>query len=264
MAHHTIPSPGLGRTHSRFLSRTGLASLAAISAAALLSGQHAQAISLNLITNGNFAVPGTAGQLTVNTSLAGWTGGGKEGFSGSQTTPPVFVFPSTSSPEPGDAFMGVVSFYGNPTSPSGNNFVALAADPIWGGSLTQTIDGLTVGNTYTLTFNWAGMQRQGAADVTMEDVQVTFGSSVQMTSVVTTLSQSFQGWQMATMNFTATAPSQALTFLGMSPPIGNQPWTALDDVLMTPDSVPEPGAFGLIGAAGLFVGGFRRYRKSAD
>src|SRR5579883_1286652 len=91
--------------------------------------------SAALIANGNFTSPGTSGQLTVNTSLTSWTGGGKEGNFGSQSTPPVFVFSTGTTLElstigvTGDAFMGNVDFYGATAAPGGGPVVAADGDP---------------------------------------------------------------------------------------------------------------------------------------
>jgi hypothetical protein len=43
-------------------------------------------------------------------------------------------------------------------SPNGGNFVGLDGDPVANGPLEQTIDGLTVGDKYELSFYWAGTE----------------------------------------------------------------------------------------------------------
>lgn len=236
---------------------------AALFAAALcfLAPRSARA---DLIQNGDFSSPGTSGQLTVNTTLTDWTGGGKEGGFGSQTTPPVFVFPATGGSVTGDAFMGSVSYYGNPMSPDGGRFIGADGDPAWAGSISQTVNGLTVGDTYTLTFNWAGAQQTGFSGDTTEKWQVSFGSATQNTATVSTPSQTFVGWQSATMTFTATSASQVLQFLAMGSPSGQPPWLLLDGVSMTDTSlaaVPEPSTLALAGISGLaLVGGGLRAR----
>jgi len=202
------------------------------------------------------------GQLTVNSyALAGWTDGGTEGFYGSQTTPPVFIFYPASSVllsstgVAGDAFMGTVKFYGV-TSPGldGAGVVAAEGDPSRAGSISQTVAGLMAGDTYSLTFNWAGARWIGFSGDTTEKWQVTFGSSTQSTSTEITPSETFAGWQKGSMNFTAPLTSEALTFLAIGEPPGEQPWLLLDSVSLTdttPSSVaPEPGSVVLMGNGG--------------
>lgn len=217
-----------------------------------------------LVLNGDFSNPGTPGQLTVNTSLANWTGIGKEGNFGSPTTPPVFVFPTTGGSVAGSAFMGSVSFFGNPQGPSGQRFVAADGDPDWAGGIQQTINGLTPGDSYDLNFNWAGAQQTGFSGDTTQKWQVTFGSQTQSTATVNTPSQSFVGWQSATLNFTATSSSQLLTFLAVGTPGGQPPWLLLNNVQMTPQLavIPEPSSIAIATFVGLcFIGNGIRARR---
>ncbi|HWE04174.1 MAG TPA: hypothetical protein VG326_17340 [Tepidisphaeraceae bacterium] len=198
-----------------------------------------------ILVNGSFS--GTAGQLTVNATLSGWTGGGKEDTTGSQTTPPVYVFGSTQgyTGVTGDAFMGDLQFPGIvPFSPSGHNFIAADGEADYAGSISQTIGGLTVGQQYTFAFNWAGVQRLGYADATTEQWQVTFGGSTQSTAIVNTPEQSFLGWQTASLDFIANSPSQLLTFQSVGTPIGPQPFSLLDNVTMT--ATPEPTSVAML------------------
>jgi len=227
----------------------------------------------SILTNGNFSSPGTSGQLTVNSySLTGWTGGGKEGAFGSQTTPPVFVFALGTANQlattgvMGDAFMGTVDFYGVTAAPGGGAVVAADGDPAWAGSISQTVSGLMVGDTYSLTFNWAGAQQQGFSGPTTEKWQVSFGGSTQTTSTVSTPSQTFEGWQTGSLTFTATSASEALTFLAVGSPSGEPPWLLLNGVSLTDTTsagAPEPGTLLLLGVGGaVLVGSVRRRRKA--
>ncbi len=218
------------------------------------SGGNAQA---NLAPNGDFAANGGPGQLTVNTTLSDWTGGGKEGGFGSQTTPPVFIFPASGGSVNGDAFMGSVGFYGNPTSPDGNSFIAADGDSAWAGSISQTISGLNAGSNYTLTFNWAGAQQLGFSGNTTEAWQVSLGSQTQSTATVNTPSQTFVGWQTASLSFAASSPSELLKFTAIGAPGGEPPWLLLDNVNLT---APEPVASAIFSVG--FVG-FMLHKRRA-
>ncbi len=234
--------------------------------AATFAASHS-ATAAEFIQNGTFTTNGGTGQLTVNTSLANWTGGGKEGLFGSPTTPPVFVFTGSTlaTGVNGDAFMGNVRFYGGaalvPPLGASSYVIAADGDPDWLGSLRQTVNGLTIGDSYHLTFDWAGAQQQGFAGPTTEKWQVSFGSSTQSTSVVSTPSQGFTSWQSASMDFTATSTSQLLSFLAVGTPGGQPPWALISNVSMT--NVPEPGTMGFLSVAGLVFAGWRRHRRSA-
>jgi hypothetical protein len=235
--------------------------VAAIAAfVSLVASYSAQAAPL--LSNGNFASNGGAGQLTVNTSLTSWTGGGKEGNFGSATTPPVFIYPAGTYSAPGDGFMGTVSFYGfNATTnpPGGGVVIAAAGDPQWKGSISQTINSLNVGDTYAVAFNWASAQQQGFSGNTTEDWQVSLGASSQTTTVASTTSQTFGGWKTASLNFTATSPSEVLAFTAIGTPSGEQPWSLLNGVTLTDtSSVPEPASLGLVGIVAVALLGRRR------
>lgn len=236
--------------------------LAAVTALILAStNAHAQ------LVNGDFALNSGSGQLTVNSSLTGWTGGGKEGNFGSQTTPPVFVFAAgttaqlSSTGVNGDAFMGNVKFYNATAAPSGGVVIAADGDPDWAGSIQQTVNGLTPGTDYILSFNWAGAQQQGFLGNTTERWQVTFGSSSQSTATVNTPSQQFIGWQTANMTFTATSVSQVLRFLAVGSPSGEPPWLLLNNVTLASAAAPEPGSLALLAAVLGGVGIAARRRK---
>jgi hypothetical protein len=219
------------------------------------------------LQNGDFATNGGAGQLTVNTTLANWTGGGREGTFGSQTTPPVFVFtPGTTTQlqttgVTGDAFMGNVRFWSATAAPGGGVIVAADGDHDWRGSISQNVSGLTVGGTYSLAFNWAGAQQFGFDGATTEAWQVTFGSSTLSTPTVSTPSHGFVGWQTAEMTFTATSASELLTFTADGTPGGLPPWLLLNGVTLTPSPAPEPSSAILFGVGvGVVVVGLRRRR----
>jgi hypothetical protein len=224
---------------------------------ALIAAPHGAHASGGLV-NGTFSTNGGTGQLTVNTTLTSWTGGGVEGRFGSQSTPPVFVFSLGTTTElsvtgaTGDSFMGNVKFYGATAAPDAGPVVAASGDSAWNGSLSQTVSGLTIGQAYSLTFNWAGAQEQGFSGSTTEQWQVSFGSTTISTSLESTPSQTFAGWQAGSMTFTPTATSQVLKFLAVGSPSGENPWLLVDDVNLAV-AVPEPNSSLMLGLAALIV-----------
>lgn len=123
-------------------------------------------------------------------------------------------------------------------SPSGGNFIALD-----GGyspntkAIIQTVDGLVAGGDYQLTFYWAAAQQKGFNGATTEAMQVTFGAQTLSTSTYNLPSHGFSGWMSATMDFTATAASQTLSFLAKGTPEGLPPFSLLDGVSVV--AVPE-------------------------
>ncbi|CAB1275301.1 PEP-CTERM sorting domain-containing protein [Candidatus Nitrosacidococcus tergens] len=134
-------------------------------------------------------------------------------------------------------------------APNGTNtFVGLDGDQTSGvqSSISQTIGDLTIGQQYTLTFDWGAAQMQSRDGDTQEYLAVTFGSDTQDTSTIDNPSHSFTGWQSETMTFTATAASQTLTFLSVGTPSGLPPMALLTNVSMVAN-VPEPSVMMLFG-----------------
>ena len=115
--------------------------------------------------------------------------------------------------------------------------------------VTQTISGLTVGDTYSLSF-WSMSNHDG---VGLQDWTVSFGTQTQ-TGLQTTPNAGDTGtWVQSSMNFTAGSTSQALTFLaqylpGSVPEMLNLDGVVLKDVTVT-SSVPEPASWAMLLAA---------------
>jgi len=246
---------------------------AAIAVLAIATGV-TSAHATNLVVNGSFsvlAVPGLATQIgTHGQTVTGWTSNnfanGVNGFN--------FVFTPGSADGSGASSQnsGTIKLWGPgdgsangmpATSPDGGNYLGL--DGVFRpGTLTQTINGLIVGQKYNLSFYWAGAQQRGFTGPTTEGIQVKLGNATQTTSIVSDPSKGFTGWQQTTMTFTATSSSEVLSFLALGTPKGVPPFSVLDGVsldLQTP--VPEPASLGLVltGIAG--VGGFIRRRSKS-
>ena len=212
----------------------------------------------NLVTNGGFELTTNGnGQLGYNTNAIGWTSTGY-----------TFIFaPGTADTTGAPGSIGTDYLWGpgngSPNgltiSPNGGNFVAADGgyDP---GPISQTINGLTLGEPCTVGFWWAGAQSRPGTGPTTEQWQVSFGSQTQFTSVVSNASEGFTGWTYNTMNFTASGPSDLLSFLAVGTPTGEPPFSLLDGVDV---EVPEPSSVLLITAIGAGCAGFRRMRRRA-
>ncbi len=147
--------------------------------------------------------------------------------------------------------------------PTGGNFIA--GDGAFGtAAVTQSLSSLTVGNTYRLSFYWAGAQQQGFDGATTENWQVTFGGQTFTTPTVSNSAHGFTGWFQQTFDFTATSTSQTLSFLAQGTPTGQPPFALLGGVNL--DLVPEFShwsVFAGFGVACTAVEAFRRRRRLA-
>lgn len=144
------------------------------------------------------------------------------------------------------------------SSPYGGNFVA-ADGAFEVGAITQTINGLSSGDTYAVGFYWAGAQQSGFNGITTEGWDVSLGGQTIDTPILTDPSHGFTGWQYSTLDFTATGSSEVLSFLAVGTPSGEPPFTLLADVSL--NQTPEPGTLTLL-FTGLMGGlGVLRSRK---
>ena len=211
-------------------------------------------------TNGSFetftnsANPGVASQLGNSgtggySSLAGWTiGSGTYGFlmaSGAADTTGSY------SPQFNSTFRlwgsndgGVATLPAS--SPDRGNYLALdGASGYRGTGISQTITGLTVGQQYLVTFDWASGQQYNFNGATNESLQVSLGNQTQTTATVQNVSHGFTDWVEQSFVFTADATSSTLNFLAMSTSGGLPPIVLLDGV--TFNAVPEPASLALVG-----------------
>lgn len=227
--------------------------LLALSAGAALAAGAAHAAPVNLVTNGNFeSTSNGLGQFDYTTSLTGWRSGPDgDGYN--------FVFGSTGADSTGtNGQYGNLQLWGPnngannglTASPVGGNFIA--ADGAYNTKpIIQTINGLTAGQKYDVTFYWAGAQQKNYDGAQTEQWKVSLGDQVQSTAVYQNTSHGFSGWQKETFTFTASAASELLSFLAVGTPTGVPPFSLLDGVSMTA-AVPEPASWAmLMGGLGL-------------
>ena len=243
-------------------------SLAFASVAALSFATGAQAAS-ELVTNGNFSSTYSTGSQSASTpSQLNYNGYGVTGWTNSPGNGYAFVFNPTlagsaaytSNGQYGDIQLYTSANGGSATAPAslvspvGGNF--LASDGLFQrATISQTINNLSVGTNYQLSFYWAASQQAGFNNSTTDRWTGTFGNASFATATVTNPDKGFTPWTKFTQIFTAGSTSQTLSFLADGGPVGGQPPCALlDGGRVT--AGPEPaswamalGGFGLIGAA---------------
>jgi hypothetical protein len=243
-------------------------------------------VRADLITNGNFT------QYT-----GGYTGGGytnapsqiDNSATGGYTNLTGWTVANAGLSDPTDAFYAYSFLYTSSTvntvgswfpsanaflkflptvapAPDGGNFVSLDGYS-QNNTLSQTITGLTVGQQYTLSFNWAAAQDATANNVPYSDqVDVSFGSSTQSTANTGLLDYgSFFAWTPVTMTFTADSTSDVLSFLADGTPYGGPPDVLLDNIQLTAAAVPEPSTLVLssIVTVGFIAVGLHRRARAA-
>jgi len=250
-------------SHVAKISRKAMLGMGA--ALVVLGCAVSQANATNLVTNGDFEsllVAGTASEFGSRYSSQQVTGWSTSGYN--------FVF------TPGSASgAGAMSEYGSglkmwssgnggvstfaSTSPSGGNFIG-ADGAYFADAITQSVSGLTVGQTYSLSFYWAAGQQYGFSGATTDKWTVSLGGDSFDTSTVSLASHDNTSWMYVTHDFVATATTETLSFLATGTPTGVPPFAFLDGVSLVAASggggsgVPEPATMALL-MSGLLVGG---------
>lgn len=140
--------------------------------------------------------------------------------------------------------------------------MALDGDDFGPSEISQTVTGLTAGESTTVSFYFAGAQQYGYTGATTEQLEVSLGGQSQLTPVLDNVSEGFTGWNLYTMTFTPTSSSEVLSFLAIGTPSGVPPMSLLADVSVS--SVPEPSSLALLGTGLAGLGSLmrRRFKKA--
>jgi hypothetical protein len=252
----------------------------------------AQASPLPNVANLNFVNTATAPKNTFTiVNPTGWTGGSGLIFIDSPGSP------GCAACADGPTYLTVYGPFPNPPIPG--NFVEADGNPSFESGFNQTITGLVPGTTYTLSFYQAGGQQTtfGNGTPTTEQWIVSLGTTgltiasggpvdpvygstdvyhsadpsatIVATPLMTTPSGGVTPWQFVTVNLTADATTDLLTFLAWGDKgstINLPPMVFLSGVNSQNVLAPEPGSVWLLGIAlfGLGLGvAMRRRRRQA-
>ncbi len=175
-----------------------------------------------------------------------------------------------------------------PLSPTSGGFMILDGDPSFTGPLSQTINGLVVGQTYTLGFWYADGELSNRNGFISEQLTGCFGgvmtpgggcvggdgfstptffnspSKAYGFNNPSGVPGDFSGWQHVSIKFTAHSTSQLLSFLAVGSPSNNLPPVSfLDGVTLTGAPEPELWAMMIVGFGGLGALARRRRARSA-
>ena len=228
------------------------ASSSCLIAALALLAMSGSAMAVPLVTNGSFESTKLTSSDTKDTfagNVSNWTGGSNLTFIDAPGTAANGTYLSVYGPFP-------------TTSPDGGNFVEADGLTTYSSAISQTINGLTVGTRYNVSFDQAAGQQAGFKGPTTEGWQVSLSDKTQTQTQTSSLFSLPQGgvgqWQAQVLTFTATATSEVLSFLAVGTPNGAPPISFLDGVSMT--VVPEPASMALLGA-GLIGFGVTRLRR---
>jgi hypothetical protein len=251
-------------------------SVATLVSAAASGGAYADPPLPGLV-NQNFTMYGGANPKASFSSVdpTGWTGGTGLIFIDSQTAPNRASDPT------------YLQTYGNPVGSIVGNYVEADGNPTFESGFNYTVTGLTVGQTYTLSFYQGASQQTGFSGATTNQWIVSLGTkgmsiscntnpctysnadpgaSVKASTLMNVPSEGTVGWQFVSVNLTADATSDLLSFLawGDNGNTANLPPMAFLSGVDSPPGlgVPEPSVWAMLIVGFLGVGGIVRRRRA--
>ncbi len=145
----------------------------------------------------------------------------------------------------------------NGLAAAGGNFAALDGD-FYTAAITQTVNGLQTGKTYTLTYDYAFGQQTGFSGDTNQNLTASVGSASVTSDTFAVPSHGFTGWQLGKLTFTADSTSEVLSFLAY----GDQPvppFALVSNVSIL--AVPEPATWAILTLGVFGVGAMARRRR---
>ncbi|HEX7325974.1 MAG TPA: hypothetical protein VF292_11585 [Rhodanobacteraceae bacterium] len=164
-----------------------------------------------------------------------------------------------------------------PTTSGSTAFMAMQAN-LANSGIQQNISGLTVGQSYTLSFYWAATMDN--IDTGVETSQLTASVAGQSFKTITqTVSSNngflglhstptFNGWLSESFTFVADTSSSVLKFIANGTPSGLPPYALLTGVSIDALPVPEPPVLAMFGGGllglGLLTLAARRRRQRDD
>jgi hypothetical protein len=260
---------------------------------ALSAAFAAQAQAQNLVVNGSFeSVANDAGKLMPGTdnyliksatetaafSLTGWTNASwvgvvyGSGLGDLAANSPLYNQNDLTKRKDNWVLRGQSAYPSSPnpsyvvpaSSPDGGNFFGSDAN-YYQGTLTQTVNGLVVGQSYTLSFWSAGGTLLTGGGGGYNDASwtatVTNGSKTDLNVKASTGQYSAVAgtspWLQTVVTFTASATSELLTFTPSGG--GSPPMALLDGVSIV--AVPEPAQWAMLGGGLLLIGARLRRRR---
>ncbi len=234
---------------------------------AALTVASAPAVAANLVTNGSFESSSYVSNSQFGGSyggqgVTGWTGLGTGAAGGGQNLQFYYFGGTQTSVSATNQFNDPLAYFYpsfSALSNDGGNFVALDGDGNYFGQVSQTINGLTVGQNYVLKFSWGSTQLINRSGDTTEQLRIGFGGDTVSTGIAANPSGAFSGWYNESFTFTATSASQVLSFLSVGTPGGLPPIAVLDGVSLEA-AVPEPASWALMLLGFAMVGSAARRR----
>jgi hypothetical protein len=253
------------------------AGLAAVGMSLVASG--AWAANLPGLENQNFTqYTGSAPKnYFTDVDPVGWVGGGNLTF--------------IASPTPGQSAAAPVylTTYANPVGKIPGNYVEADGNPTYGDGFSYTVSGLTVGETYTLSFYQGASQQTGFVGDTTNQWIVSLGStgltininngiatysnadpnaSIEASPLMYVPTGTAVGWEYVSVNLTADATTELLSFLAWGnngSTVNLPPMAFLSGVDSPPGLVPEPSTWAMmiLGFVGLGFVGRRQMKKRA-